>query len=145
MAIHLLLHSLQTHVLCHSAFPSLRPSPSLFTSHAAVHSVHSSSYLPPSPPSLILLIEIDVSALYLHPSLSFPLLLCLLLHSLLIVELPGFLLPSLHLFNLPTFQAHTQVHFLSALAVTTAHSYFPLVSSMYRCNHCGSCTPTFHC
>lgn len=120
----------------HSISLWLPLSHSLFLSHLAMYSVHTSSYLPSSPPSLILFIDIDVSALCLHPSLSFPLLLCLFLHSLLILELPGFLLLSLYLSNSPTFQTHTQVQFFfSGLAVTTAHSYFPLVSSMYRYNH----------
>lgn len=101
MVIHLLLHSLQN---THSMSLCLPLSPSLSFSRAAMHSVHSSSYLPPNPPSLILFIDIDASALCLHPSLSFPLILRLLLHSLLILEPPGFLFPSLHLFNSLTFK-----------------------------------------
>lgn len=46
----------------------------------SLHSVHSSSYLPLSPPSPNPFIDIDVSALCLHPSSS---LLLLLLHILL--------------------------------------------------------------
>lgn len=58
MAVHLLLlHSLQTHA---------DVTPSLFHSRVALFLVHSSSYLPPNSPSLILFIDIDVSALCLH-------------------------------------------------------------------------------
>lgn len=71
------------HTLCVTLpFPSPHLASSLFLSRAAMHSVHSSSYLPPNPPSPILFIDIDVSALCLHPSLSSLLLLRLLLHFL---------------------------------------------------------------
>lgn len=66
------------HMLCVTLpFPL---SPALFLA-----AVHSSSYLPPNPPSLILFIDIDVSALCLHQSLSFSLLLCPPLHSFLML------------------------------------------------------------
>lgn len=66
--------------------------------------MHLSPSLPSSPPLLILFSDIDVIALCHHSSLYFPLLPRLPLHSLLMLEPPGFLLQSLHLFNSLTFK-----------------------------------------
>lgn len=102
---------------------------------SAVHSVHSSSYLPPSPPSQILFIDIDVRALCLHQSLSFSLLLCPPLHSFLMLAvwlpLP---IPSSIKLSSPLF------FFFTPLGPAVAAD-----RTEPRCNHCGSCSPTFSC
>lgn len=122
---------------CTVTHPSLLPISlllSFLVMQPCTQCTHPLTYHPAIPP-LILFIDTDESGLCLHPSLSFSLFLRLLPHSLLIAELSGFLLPSLQLFNSPTFSYY--------LCTTSKYRPFPLVSCVCRSNHCGSCSRTF--